>query len=126
MATHKQENGEYENEGQDHLCQKDHPEGISCSRYGCSITYTGSMSSPDEHHQRCSDDRPTQLPKYVPPQVKMMHLPMRPERQRYGRVDMPATQPPEWRNGDERTTPRKQETRDESTDTCIGEDLSQR
>ena len=38
---------------------------------------------------------------------------------------MPATELPEWRNGDERSTPRKQETRDESTGTCIGEDLSQ-
>src|SRR6266516_8061473 len=38
---------------------------------------------------------------------------------------MTTTELPEGRNGDERPTPREQETRDEATGTCIGEDLSQ-
>ncbi len=38
---------------------------------------------------------------------------------------MTTTELPKGRNGDERPTPRKQETRDESTGTCTGEDLSQ-
>src|SRR5207237_6805017 len=119
MATHKKKNGEYEHKSQAHLCQEDHPKGIHCSGYGRSISYTGSMSSPDKHHQQRTNDRSEQLTKNVPSQVKMMHLPLYPERQRYGRIDVPTTELPEWRNGDERATPRKQETRDESTDTCI-------
>lgn len=39
---------------------------------------------------------------------------------------MTAAELPEWRDGDERSTPREQKTRDESTGTCIGEDVSKR
>src|SRR5712692_4021119 len=126
MATHKKKNGGYEQKSQAHLCQEYNPKGINCSGYCRSISYNGSISSPDKHHQQRTNDRTEQLTKNVPSQVKMMHLPLHPERQRYGRIDMTTTELPEGRNGDERTTPCKQETRDESTDTCIRKDMSQR
>src|SRR6266496_1070346 len=94
MATHKKKNGEYEQKSQAHLCQEYNPEGISCSGYCCSIPYTGSMFSPDKHHQQRTYDRTEQLARNVPSQVKMMHLPLQPERQRNGRIDMTTTELP--------------------------------
>src|SRR5207248_120761 len=104
MATHKKKNGGDEQKSQAHLCQEDHPKGIHCSGYCRSISYTGSISSPDKHYQQRTNDRTEQLTENVASQVKMMHLAVHPERQRDGRIDMPTTELPQWRNGDERTT----------------------
>src|SRR5215470_11066996 len=101
MATHKKENGDHKEEGEAHFYQKYHPEGIACSRDRHSITYTGSLSPPDEYHKQRADDRTKKLSKYIPSQVKRVHLPLHPECQRYGRVDVPTTELPKWRNSHE-------------------------
>src|SRR5215471_12416058 len=94
MTTHKKENGEHKQEGEAHFNQKDHPEGITCSWDRHSITYTGSLSLPDEYHQHCADNRTKKLSQYISAQVKRVHLPLRPECQRDGRIDMPTAELP--------------------------------